>query len=70
MEELIRFVTRTYERQISVEYLDHFHYKNEEGEEKAFDLTHMTVYAPTDMQVRFATSQMHGWLEKQSLGWR
>ena len=71
MEEMIRFVKRTYDSQmLSIEYQDVFNFKSEEGEAKALNLIEMSLYRPTDMDLRFADSVAHGFLEKMSVSWR
>lgn len=70
MEEMIRFVKRTYSGAISNEYKDTFNFKNDQGEERAFNMVTMSVFKPTDMDLRFADATMHGFLEKMTIGWR
>lgn len=70
MEHLIRFVKRTCSGLVTTEYKDVFHYTSDSGENKAFNLQSMSVFKPTDMDIRFGDANMHGWLEKMTMGWR
>jgi hypothetical protein len=70
MEGLIKFVKRTYLGKVTTEYQEVFHFTSEEGENKAFNLQSMSVFKPTDMDIRFGDSIMHGWLDKMTMGWR
>ena len=72
MQDLVRFVKRQYigQTQITTEYKDLFHFTSEEGTNKAFSLLSMSVFRPTDMDLRFGDAAMHGWLERLSFNWR
>ena len=35
-----------------------------------FNLAQMSIFCPTDLQVRFYDTKMHGFLEKMTVGWR
>lgn len=70
MEEMIRFVKRVYQGDINLEYKDIFYFKNDQQDEKAFNLIQLTVTVATDVEVRFIDAMVHGLLEKMSIGWR
>ena len=67
---MIRFVMRTYDGSLFIEYKDLFHFQNDAGEEKAFNMVSMAVFTQTDMDRKFSDAAMHGFLEKRTVGWR
>lgn len=71
MEEMIRFVKRTYDAALlSIEYQDMHHYKNEEGGLRCLNLVDMTIFTPSSMDVKFANAPAHSFLEKMTTSWR
>ena len=70
LEEMIRFVKRTFSGSLFTEYHDIFYFKNDAGQEKALNIPQMTVFQPSDLDIRFVDAQCHGYLEKMTVGWR
>lgn len=70
MDLLVRFVKRIYGKLVTLEYKEVFHFASESGENKAFNMQSMSIFRPTDMDIRFGDAVIHGWLEKMTMGWR
>ena len=71
MDQLIIFVKTVFTAQkITFEYKDQLLYKNEQGEDKVFNLVQMKVFEKDDLKTIFADADMHGYLDKVQKTWR
>jgi hypothetical protein len=71
MEEMIRFVKRTYDvKMFSIEYQDLHYFKTNQALQKALNLVDMTIFEPSAADLKFADAPVHSFLERMTTSWR
>ena len=66
MEDLIRFVKRSFFNKIFFEYKDTLVYKNENNYERTFNLIQMIIFRQKVLESQFRDALLQGFLEKMS----